>query len=95
VERQRPPAADVALAVEILSPRTRTVDTREKPIEYALAGIGSYWLVELEPDVTVTVHRLVDGGGYEVDAVYTAGQTVSDPALPWFQLDVDGLGMHR
>lgn len=36
-----------ALAIEVLSPATRTLDLREKAEEYALAGIPEYWAVDL------------------------------------------------
>ncbi len=34
------------LVVEVLSPSTRTEDTRVKPPEYAAAGVGHLWLVD-------------------------------------------------
>lgn len=36
------------LAVEILSPSTRSEDTVRKSAEYAAAGIGQYWIVDPE-----------------------------------------------
>lgn len=52
-------AADVLIAVEIISPESRNVDTRLKPFEYADAGIPHYWLVDLDPPVpTITVFGL-------------------------------------
>lgn len=84
------PARDVLLAVEIVSPGTRSADLREKPVEYALAGIGAFWLVQFDPDITVTVHRLV-GDRYEVAGVFGRGETVLDPALPWAAVEVTPL----
>jgi Uma2 family endonuclease len=60
-------AADVLLAVEILSPGTRGTDRVTKFAEYADAGIGAYWLVDLEPPATLTAYALVDGE-YETTA---------------------------
>lgn len=49
------------LVVEVLSAATRSEDTVRKSGEYAVAGIGQYWL--LDPDNrTLDVYGLVDGG---------------------------------
>jgi len=48
------------LVVEVLSPSTRAEDTVRKSVEYAKAGIGQYWVVDLEAK-TLTVMRNVDG----------------------------------
>ena len=70
--------ADVALAVEVVSPGSRTTDRLLKPAQYADAGIGTYWRVETDPDVVVHVHRLVDGTYREVAQVRGVEQ-VDDP----------------
>lgn len=44
----RVPAADVLLAVEIMSPGTRNVDRWMKRSEYAAAGIPFFWLLDLD-----------------------------------------------
>jgi len=49
-----------ALVVEVVSPATRTVDLKEKPEDYALAGIPEYWAVDPE-ERRVVVHRLLSG----------------------------------
>ncbi len=51
VRKQRPgtttlTAADLMLAVEIVSPRSRRTDRLDKPPAYAEAGVPHYWLVE-------------------------------------------------
>lgn len=58
-------AADVRVAVEIISPGTGTTDRVTKMYEYADAGIPHYWLVDLDPPVTLTAYLLVDGN-YEL-----------------------------
>lgn len=83
-------AHDVVLAVEIVSPSTRTADLREKPVEYAVAGIPAFWQVQFHPDVTVTVHRLVENA-YVAGDVFGRGDTVLDPALPWAAVEVTPL----
>jgi Uma2 family endonuclease len=59
-------AADVLVAVEIISPGTTRTDRVTKPAEYADAGIPHYWLVDVDPPVTLTAHLLVDGGYEEI-----------------------------
>ena len=84
----RLPAADVLLAVEIVSPGTGRTDRVTKPAEYAEAGIRHYWLVDLDPPVTLTAHLLVDGA-YEVVAEGSGTLDLSGPAP--VRLDLDGL----
>jgi Uma2 family endonuclease len=57
----------VLLAVEVLSPGTVRTDRITKAAEYADAGIGTYWIVDLDRPVTLTAHVLVNGA-YEVTA---------------------------
>lgn len=42
--------SDVALVVEIVSPGSRRTDQVMKAYEYAKAGIGHYWIVDLDAD---------------------------------------------
>lgn len=72
-------AADVLLAVEIVSPGTRRTDRVTKPAEYADAGITHYWLLELDPVPVLTGYLLVDGE-YEVVAHGSAELELSAPA---------------
>jgi Uma2 family endonuclease len=41
------PVAAVLAAVEVVSPGSETADRREKPADYAEAGIPFYWRVEI------------------------------------------------
>ncbi|SDG94132.1 Endonuclease, Uma2 family (restriction endonuclease fold) [Lentzea fradiae] len=54
-------AADVVLAVEIVSPGSERIDRVTKPTQYAKAGIAHYWLVELGDPISLTAFELVDG----------------------------------
>lgn len=55
-----PITAPLLLAVEVLSPSTRSVDLTLKRNLYAESGVAAYWVVDpLEP--SVTAWRLVDG----------------------------------
>jgi Uma2 family endonuclease len=64
----------LVLAVEILSPSTRSVDLVLKRALYEEAGVTSYWVVDpLEP--SITAWELVDGVYVE------AGRAVGEDAL--------------
>lgn len=53
--------ADIALAVEIVSPGSRTNDRITKPAEYAAAGIGAFWRVETVGGLSLTAYVLGEG----------------------------------
>jgi Uma2 family endonuclease len=62
-----PISAPLLLAVEVLSPSTRSVDLLLKPGVYAESGVASYWTVD--PAVpSVRAWRLEDGDYVEVGA---------------------------
>ncbi|WP_344202333.1 Uma2 family endonuclease [Aeromicrobium alkaliterrae] len=63
------------LAVEVLSPSTRSVDLVLKKERYERAGIAGYWLVD-PAELVLTVHELRDGQYVEVARV-TADETWS------------------
>lgn len=54
----------VALAVEIVSPSSKTNDRVTKPVVYAKAGIPCYWRVERDPELSVVEYRLTELGKY-------------------------------
>lgn len=53
-------AAQVAIAVEIVSPGTKRRDRLQKPAEYAAAGVTHFWRIEQDP-IHVFAYDLVDG----------------------------------
>jgi Uma2 family endonuclease len=62
------PVTDVLLVVEIVSPGSQDMDTAIKRNEYAAAGIPQYWLVDQDPEQTVTMYRL-NSEDYAVRAI--------------------------
>ena len=77
----RAPAADVLLAVEIISPGSRNVDLHLKPFEYAEAGIPHYWVVDLDPPApSITVFGFgAPGDGYVESQGFTGELVVAEP----------------
>jgi Uma2 family endonuclease len=72
-------ADQVVLAVEVVSPRTRSRDRLDKPSGYAAAGIPYYWRVETDP-VHVYAYQRRDDGQYELAA---AGAEILELAQPF------------
>lgn len=65
----------VLLAVEVVSADRAAEDHIAKVADYARAGIGWYWLIDTEPDLTVTVLRLA-GATYVEEASARHGETL-------------------
>jgi Uma2 family endonuclease len=72
-------AADVRLAVEIVSPGSRRMDNVIKLGEYADAGIPHYWVIDLEPPISVHVWHLADEYGYQDSGTFTGQVTLAAP----------------
>lgn len=71
------------LVVEVLSPSTRSEDLVVKAQEYAVAGVGQYWVVDREAG-SMTIFTNV-GDGWEVLAAL-------DSAHPRTEVEVPGHG---
>jgi Uma2 family endonuclease len=84
-------AADVVLAVEIISRTSRNVDLHLKPFEYAEAGIPHYWVVDLDPPVaSIIVFGLgAPGDGYVESQTATSELIVQEPFE--MRIDIDAL----
>lgn len=70
-------AGDLLLVAEVISPRSGSeqVDRVRKVSEYAKAGIPAYWIVDLEPEVKITILTLRDGQ-YVLGAGIRTGHTL-------------------
>jgi Uma2 family endonuclease len=58
-------AHDMLIVVEIISPGSRRMDSVVKRGEYADAGIPHYWIIDLEPPVSLTACHLAGHFGYQ------------------------------
>lgn len=83
--------ATIVLAIEVVSPGSRTRDRIHKPGEYAEAGIPHYWRVETSPTVVVHTYRLGETGAYIETGLFTPGDTVAAAGLPWASVAVDAI----
>lgn len=68
----------VVLLVEVVSRGSRKNDRFFKPIEYAQAGVAHYWRVEIDPEILVVTHDLVDGS-YQQTGVLRGSHEVTEP----------------
>jgi Uma2 family endonuclease len=75
----------VLVAVEVISPGSRNTDTITKPAEYAAAGIPYYWVIDLEPPLSLTAYHLAGDFGYQEAPAVTGRYTTSEPV----SLDID------
>ena len=87
VYERNPPrlaAADVLLAVEILSDGTRKVDRILKFAEYAEAGIGRYWIVDLDEPASLRAFKMVgsDEPAYELSGEFAGPVTLDVAGQP-------------
>jgi Uma2 family endonuclease len=74
------------LVVEIVSPDKPKRDTKEKPLDYAEAGIPEYWIVNPLND-TITVLTL-DGEAYVEHGVFRRGDYAASKLLAGFSVSV-------
>ncbi|MGO4613821.1 Uma2 family endonuclease [Nocardia sp. 2YAB30] len=86
-------AADVLLAVEILSVGSKRTDRVTKFFEYAEAGIEYYWLIDLDEPASLTAHRLIDGD-YELVAEQSGRATLDLAGTP-ITIDITALTSNR
>ena len=77
------------LVVEIVSPDDPGRDTRTKRVDYAVAGVPEYWIVNPKEE-SITVLRL-KGERYVEHGVFRRGNTASSALLTGFVLDVSAV----
>ena len=80
-------AAEVLIAVEVISPGSRRIDRIVKRAEYADAGIPYYWIVDLDPPVSLVACRLESGSGYRDEPAVSGAFTTDQPFPIRFELD--------
>lgn len=69
--------ADLLLAVEVVSPSSRTTDRITKPALYAAARVPAYWRVELGRETPSVVTYRLSGTTYAEQVTATAEEPVS------------------
>ena len=84
VEAGRVHASDLLLAVEVMSPSSRSTDRVAKPAQYAGAGIPHYWRIEPEPRVLATY--ALDGDVYRESGRFDDAVQVTEPVSLAFRL---------
>jgi Uma2 family endonuclease len=80
----------VLIAIEVVSPDRAAEDHIAEVADYSRAGIEWYWLIDTDPDLTITVLRLV-GTTYVEHVTARAGGTLSVSEPFGVQIDVSSL----
>ena len=75
------------LVVEILSPSTAGRDRTVKSALYARHGVSEYWLAD--PEARTIMVMLLGEAGFEVEAIYGKGHTLTSPTLRGFEVNLD------
>ncbi len=83
-------AEEAVLIVEILSPGSVRTDQIIKRGEYADAGIGHYWIIDLDPPASLTACHLAAGLGYQAAGEITNVLSTDEPFQ--VRLDLTALG---
>ncbi|MBM7791256.1 Uma2 family endonuclease [Tenggerimyces flavus] len=83
-------AQHVRLAVEVLSPGTKRVDRVLKPVEYAEAGIPHYWVIDLDPPLSLAAYHLAPAFEAYQEAPAVTGEFLTREPFP-LRLDLDRL----
>lgn len=85
----RPPDGPPDLAVEVLSPSTRTFDMVRKRGDYARIGVGELWLIDPVGPEAIVLRR--EGAEFVVADDLAAGGLLTSPMLPGLTIQVGSL----
>ncbi|MCS6847557.1 MAG: Uma2 family endonuclease [Anaerolineae bacterium] len=77
------------MVMEVVSPKNRATDIRDKRREYARAGIPEYWIVDPQAKI-ITVLKLC-GESYAVHGEYGPGDVAESALLEGFRVEVDDI----
>lgn len=78
------------LVVEVLSPSSARIDTREKYETYARAGVREYWIVDTTDRVIESLIRGADGR-WGSNRVWREGEVLAASLLPEARVDLAAL----
>lgn len=85
-------ASPPGLAVEVLSPSTRVLDSQRKSADYARVGVSELWLVDPHGPAALVLRRAEGATVFDVVADLGPTDTLTSPLLPGFALPVAELG---
>lgn len=73
-------AAEIVLAVEIVSPSSQSMGRVMKPSLYAKAGIPLYWMIEIDGGITVHTYKLdFEDEAYQPSGTFTETIRIDEP----------------
>jgi Uma2 family endonuclease len=82
-------ASEVLVAVEIVLPAAKRVEHTHERGEYADAGIPNYWIVDIDPPVSLLACHVAGEFGYADGGAVTGPFTTTEP-FP-VEIDLDSL----
>ncbi len=88
-EQGHPQASDVLLLIEV-SDTTLKFDRQVKMPLYARAGVGEFWIVNLQDD-EIEIHARPSGGAYQLVRRAVRGETVNSENVAGLALEVDAV----
>ena len=77
------------IVVEVLSPGNNSKELKKKYELYEEAGVSEYWIISPQ-NQTATIYTLQDGK-FHTSRILVAGDIVTTPVLPGFELDLTEL----
>ena len=80
-----------ALVIEVSSPGNEANDTVDKRLEYALAGIPEYWIINPIREYVLVLQLDSEAAAYKEVGEYRSAELISSPLLPEFQVTADTL----
>jgi Uma2 family endonuclease len=80
-------ASEVLIVVEIVSPGSMRIDNVVKRAEYADAGIPHYWIIDLDPPISLLAGHLTEQFGYRDEPSATGSYTADEPFPVRLELD--------
>jgi Uma2 family endonuclease len=80
-----------ALAIEVASPGDTERDTVEKRLEYALAKVPEYWIVNPVDGYVLVLILDVDAGNYSELGEYRGNELISSVLFPEFKVTAKSL----
>ena len=83
-------AAD--LVMEVVSDDDRRRDLETKRLDYAMAGIPEYWIVD--PQLRQIAVLFLDGQHYKVHGTFGEGEQAASVLLPGFTVNVTAVMVH-
>lgn len=72
-------AADVVVAIEVISPGSKHDDRHAKPVAYEEAGVPHYWVIDPSEPISLATYHLAGEFGYQESPAMTGRVDLGEP----------------